>query len=318
MNLFSLIFTAIATLLLVGCGSGDRNMAGNGRDDSAAHDDSHESGEQEANHVELTSEAARSAGIEVAAAGPVTIREALKLFGTVRPNAERVREVAARYPGVVQRVNVGVGDTVREGQTLAVIESNESLRNYNLTAPLSGVITARRTNEGESTGDTSLFTVADLSSVWVELSLFPRDLARVRVGQKVVVSSIDGGLSGAGRIVYIAQLSEAASQTLSARVALDNPQRRWAPGLYVSAEITLSESPAAVAVSNTALQTIEGRTVVFVRTTAGFAPQIIEVGRTDSQFTEVRSGLPAGTEYAAKNSFVLKSALGASEAGHDH
>jgi cobalt-zinc-cadmium efflux system membrane fusion protein len=198
------------------------------------------------------------------------------------------------------------------------VESDESLRTYPVTATQSGVVTARRANPGEKASDTSLFTVADLSSVWVELSVFPRDVAKIRAGQKVRVRSVDNGLSSTGRVVHIAALGQSTSQTLAARVLLDNSAGLWVPGLYVAGDVSLSERQASLAILSTALQVIEGRTSVFVVSGDGFQATLVEPGLADGEFTEIKSGLKAGDRYAAANSFVLKSELGKGEAGHDH
>lgn len=276
-------------------------------------------GEEEGSHVELTQEQIKAAGIEILTAGPSAVRETLPLYGVIAPNAERVREVSARFPGPIRSVASKIGDEVRQGQLLATVESDESLESYAILAPLAGVITARNANPGEQSGNRALFTVADLSTVWVELSLFPRDLAKVRVGQKVQVKSVDAGLSAQGELVYVAPFGSNANQTLTGRVLLDNAKRTWAPGLYVSALVTLAEQPADLAVRNSALQQLEEKTVVFVEAKEGeFEPRPVRVGRSDGEFSEVLEGLKAGERYVAANSFVLKSQLGAGSAEHGH
>jgi len=294
-------------------------------EDKHAEGEAHEEGEKakgEEGHdegaVKLTAEQIEAAGIQVIAAAPAKIRESMPLYGVISPNAERVRQVSARFPGAIRSVSKKVGDSVREGDTLAVIESNESLRSYSLTAPLSGVVTERNANPGEQAGDKSLFTVADLSSVWVELSLFPRDVAKVRVGQKVRVKGADIPEAGEGTVVYVAPFGSAANQTLSARVLLDNAERRWAPGLYVTAEVTLTEAQVPLAIRSLALQNHEGRTVVFVLDEDGFEPRDVKLGRNDGELTEVVSGMTAGEQYAAANSFILKAELGKGSAEHSH
>jgi Membrane-fusion protein len=259
-----------------------------------------------------------ASGIEVLAVDAAIIGELLPLYGTVQPNAERTRTVSARFAGVIQAVSAVMGDTVREGQVLATVESNESLRNYNVVAPLSGIVTARNANPGEAAGESPLFTVADLSTVWIELALFPRDFPRVRTGQEVRVRTVDGGLKGTGKIVYIAPVSQGGNQTLIARVLLENRERHWAPGLYVSAEVVLAERNVPLAVRNTALQRLNDDTVVFVRTEEGFAAREVVTGASDREWTQIQSGLSAAERYAAANSFVLKSDLGAAEADHEH
>ena len=250
--------------------------------------------------------------------GPAVIREALPLYGVIAPNAERMRDVAARFPGVIRSVAKKIGDPVREGEELAIVEANESLETYAIAAPLAGVVTARNANPGEQTGDKTLFTVADLSTVWVELSLFPRDVVKVRVGQDVRVKSPDTGLAAVGKVVYVAPFGQAANQTITARVLLDNPDRRWAPGLYVTAEVTLAETAVPLAIRNEAVQTLEERSVVFVQGEEGFEPRAVSLGRSDGELSEVLAGLQSGDTYAAANSFILKAELGKGSAEHGH
>lgn len=287
-----------------------------------AHDEGHEEAHAEeggeAQRVKLSTEQIKAAGIVVEQSGPAAIRETMSVYGVIAPNAERVRDVGARFPGVIRSVTTKIGDDVRQGETLATIESNESLQTYSVAAPLSGVVIARNANPGEQTGDKVLFTIADLATVWVELSLFPRDLAKIRVGQTVRVMSSDAGLSSEGKIVYVAPFGSSANQTLTARVLLDNAQRRWAPGLYVTADVTLAESQVPLAVRSEALQTNEDGVVVFVRDEEGFQSRTVRTGRADAQWVEVTEGLTSGEQYATNNSFILKAELGKGAAEHDH
>lgn len=268
--------------------------------------------------IALSPEQIRTAGIVIAQAGSAVIRQTLPVYGTIAPDAERVREVGARFPGIIRSVRSKVGDTVRAGETLATVESNESLQTYAVVAPIGGVVTVRQANPGEQTGDKALFTVADLSKVWAELALFPRDRAKVRVGQTVRVASTDAGLHAEGPVVYVAPFGSSSNQTLTARVRLENAERRWAPGLYVNAEVTLGEASVLLAVRNEALQSLEGRPVVFVQGDEGFEPRPVRIGRTDRQWSEVLEGLERGAHYASANSFILKAELGKGEAGRDH
>lgn len=312
MNQKSLLVLIAAVLAIGGCGGSDLATP----TPSANADADHEEGES--THVALTPEQIQAAGIVVAEAGPAIIRETLPVYGVIAPNAERVRDVGARFPGVIRTVSAKIGDSVRAGETLATVESNESLQTYAVVAPLNGVVTARQANPGEQTGDKVLFTIADLSSVWVELSLFPRDVAKVRVGQPVQVASNDTGVNAAGKIIYVAPFGSSANQTLTARVLLDNADRRWAPGLYVTAQVTLGENQVPLVVRNEALQTLENNNVVFVHAETGFQPRPVRIGRADGQLSEVTDGLQAGERYAAKNSFILKAELGKDSAEHDH
>lgn len=148
----------------------------------------------------IAPEMATGAGIETAVAGPAVLRETLGLYGAIQPNAERVRNVTARFPGVIRSVENKIGDTVKSGATLATVESNESLQTYSVAAPISGVVTQRMANPGESAGSEPLFVISDFSSVWAELAVFPRDRTRLKAGQPVKVTAADGKPTGEGII----------------------------------------------------------------------------------------------------------------------
>jgi cobalt-zinc-cadmium efflux system membrane fusion protein len=275
---------------------------------------------EEGGHAEalkLTPEARKAAGLVIAPAGPAPLVETLPLYGVVKPNAERVRSVTARFPGVVRSVTVKLGDTVKQGQTLASVESNESLQVYAVTSPQVGVVTERFTNVGEQAEGQPLFTVADLSSVWVELSLFPRDRSRIQTGQAVRVKA-DGGLSADGKIVFVSPLGSSATQSLTARVLLDNRDGRWTPGLYVQGEVAVAQSQLALAVPVAAIQELEGGTSVFVDDADGLEARLVKTGRSDGRVVEILDGLKAGEAVVGEGSFVLKAEQGKGEAEHDH
>lgn len=319
MNPKLLMVVLVMIFSVAACGREEAEVATSESAEANNHagEEATEHGATESGHVALTPEQIKAAGLELVPAGPEQIRDVLPLYGVVAPNAERVFEVTARYPGLIQTVVRKIGDAVRKGDVLASVESNESLRSYDIVAPIAGVVTARNANEGELTGERTLFTVADLSTVWVEVSLFPRDTAKVRVGQRARISSSDSGVSGEGKVVYVAPFGTSSSQTLVARVQLDNADRRWAPGLYVTAELTLAEQPVPVAMQNEAVQTIDGKSVVFVQNERGFETRTIRIGRADGEYSEVLAGLQSGEVYVARNSFILKAELGKGEAAHE-
>lgn len=286
-----------------------------GEDEHAAEAESEHDDE---GHVKLSAQQMQNAGIELSQAGAAAIRETLPLYGVVKVNAERTQTISARFPGVVRNIVRKAGDKVRPGDVLATVESNESLNKYSLTSSVRGVITERHINEGEQAGENPLFVIADLSSVWVELAVFPRDLTRIKTGQVVQVQQTQTHMSADGELIYVSPVADSASQTMTARVLLDNSKGQWVPGHFVNADVVLSQTRAGVAVRNDALQTLEGNSVVFVQAEQGFEPRVVRLGRADTQFTEVLEGLAAGETYVARNSFVLKSELGKEEAEHGH
>tara|TARA_R110002072_G_scaffold77138_2_gene180287 strand:- start:172 stop:1206 length:1035 start_codon:yes stop_codon:yes gene_type:complete len=277
-----------------------------------------EEAHSEEGHVALTSEQIKHAEIAIERVGPASIRETLPLYGQIVPNAERERTVSARFPGVIKNVAKQIGDAVQQGEALATVESNESLKSYPVIASLSGVVTQRSANVGEHTGDRTLFIIGDYSTVWVELSVFPADLSKVRVGQSVRIENRDTAVAGEGRIITVLPVGSSTNQTTTAIVLLDNPDRRWVPGHFATAEVVLSETEVSTAILDEAIQIVEDQPVVFVEGDEGFEPRPVTLGRSNGQVSEVLKGLQAGEVYVSTNSFTLKSELGKEDAEHGH
>jgi membrane fusion protein, heavy metal efflux system len=280
------------------------------------HGEEEEHGEE--GHIELTPEQIKHAGIELATVTSGTIRDVLPVYGAIAANAERVQSVTARFDGIIRDVNKRVGDPVSKGETLLTIEANESLKAYSIVSALDGVITQRNANTGERTTDTPLLVVQDFSTVWLELSVFPKDVDLVELGQQVRIRNLDSTQSADGKIIYIAPLGQGANQAVTARAVIDNPNGKWKPGLFVNAQITRAEIAAPMVIRNEAVQIVADKPVVFVRGEEGFEPRAVTVGRTDGELSEVLAGLAVDEVYVSKNSFILKSEMGKEDAEHGH
>jgi membrane fusion protein, heavy metal efflux system len=264
---------------------------------------------------------AQAAGVRTEVAGPATIPDVLSLRGRLVPNAERVRNVSARFPGPIRSVQRSVGDYVRAGEPLAVVESNESLTNYEVTSPIDGTVIERRANPGESAAGEPLFVIADYSSLLAELTLFPRDLARVKEGQRVKLRAAEGELQAEGRILRVSPAIDADSGLKGlyvARVAVQDAERRWAPGLFVQGEVQVAAVSVPLAVKRTGLQGFRDFTVVFAQVGETYEVRMLELGRQDETWAEVLGGLKPGTRYVAENSYLIKADIEKSGASHDH
>lgn len=268
--------------------------------------------------IALSAEARAASGIRVQVAGPATLVESILLYGTLQPNAESVRNVVARFPGVVRDVSVKLGDEVKRGQLLARVESNESLQVYPVTSPIAGVVTQRLVNPGEHASAGALFTITNLSTLWAELAVFPRDRAAIRVGQVVRIAAPDAELSAQGRIVYVSPLGSSSTQALTARALLDNAGREWSPGLYVRGEVATGEAEVPLAVPVGAIQELDQVPTVFIETQGRFEPRPVRLGRNDGRHAEVLQGIAAGDRVVVEGSFVLKAELGKGGAEHEH
>lgn len=271
------------------------------------------------NRVALSPEQLELAGIELATAGPATLHESVLLNGRIVPNEDALAHVMPRFPGVVRSVHKRLGDPVAKGDLLAVIESNESLHPYELRARQVGTVIEKSVAPGEfAASERELFTIADLSSVWVDLDVYRRDFGRLRVGQRVRIDSGDGAAPAEATLSYLSPIGSVNTQTLLARAVLPNPDGSWRPGLFVSAAVEVASAPVAVAVAERALQRLRDWDVVFVTDGAVFEAQPVTLGRRDGAEVEIVAGLAAGQRYVARGSFVLKAELGKSGASHDH
>ena len=269
--------------------------------------------------VELTAAQLKNSEIVIEEAGPAKLRTKLRVFGKISPNEERLAHVMPRYPGIVRRVGKRLGDNVQKNDVLAVVQSNESLQEYEIKSDIAGTVVQKDVVVGESVGaDKTIFVVVDLSTVWVDLNVYRQDFAKLRVGEKVLLEAAGVPEKVEGVISYISPFGAESTQTMLARAEVPNTSGMLRPGLFVSADVILEEEEVDVAVKESALQTIEEKEIVFVQEGDSFEPRPIKLGRRDGDFVEIVSGILPGESYAAKNSFVLKAQIGKGEASHEH
>ncbi|UOD29238.1 efflux RND transporter periplasmic adaptor subunit [Massilia violaceinigra] len=195
--------------------------------------------------------------------------------------------------------------------------SLKQLARYEVRAPIDGVITQKTVAAGESVKEeASLFVVADMSTVWAELSVSARDLETIRQGQNATVRAAD--TSASGTISYVSTLVGEQTRAARARVVLPNTKGVWRPGLPVTVDVVAAEVTVPVAVLLEAVQNVNELPSVFGRYGDHFEARPLVLGRSDGESVEVISGLLAGEKYAAKNSFLIKADLGKAGASHDH
>ena len=393
-----LIVVAAATLALgIGIGSmwsGNASIDAHA-DEAAEHADHAEEGaaadgeHAEEGHIELTAEQIAAAGIQLAAAQAQNFSLGLSFPGEVRFDEDRTAHVVPRVPGVVESVSVNLGQSVKKGQLLAVIASQQisdqrseqaaaqrrlalarttferekklwqdkisaeqdflqarqaleeaeiAVSNarqkisvlsgsvvatggnrYELRAPFDGVVVEKHLTPGEVVDETTAaFTLSDLSRVWVTFGVSPKDLNKVQVGKTVTVSAAELNAEVSGTVAYVGSLLGEQTRTATVRVTLENPQGSWRPGLFVTALVATDIRQAKVVVPETAIQTVEDKPTVFVRTDDGFKAQTVELGSRAAGQVEVIAGLEPGVQVASAGSFVLKSELGKASAEHSH
>ena len=261
--------------------------------------------------------AAADAGIRVEVAGPASIRDTLRVMGNIALDANRQADIKARFPGIVREVRVQQGQRVRRGQALVIVEGNESMRTYPITAPFDGVVLSRSTNVGDVAGDNTLLQIADVSKVWVELHAIGKDAERLAPGQRVRVKAAAGDREEETRIETLLPLATR-GQSVIARASMGNADGLWRPGMMVAAEVTVSERDVPIAVRESGLQRFRDFTVVFAQIGETYEVRMLELGARDGERVEVLGGLKPGTRYVAEQSFLIKADIEKSGASHDH
>ncbi len=194
-----------------------------------------------------------------------------------------------------------------------------SLSRYEITAPFDGTVIQKHITLGEMLkDDAAAFVVADLSSVWANVYVHPRELPNISNGQEAVIATGNGVPNVQGRVEYVEPIVGDNTRSAIARVVLDNPDGKLRPGLFVTAKIYLQDIDVAVAIPKTALKNFENKTITFIRKEGGFEPNIVKTGRADNSRVEIVSGLKAGELFASEGSFILKAEAGKNDASDEH
>jgi cobalt-zinc-cadmium efflux system membrane fusion protein len=376
--------------------------------DEHLHDDHEEPAEhlhdhEEENLVRLTDAEMKNMELDIATAGPGRLQVDLRFPAEILVNADQMANVVARLTGIVRNVKKNLGDTVKKGEVLAVIESreladarasfhaaqgrfnlaqsicsreerlwkkkitseqeyldakqtlaearielesakqkllalgfasnflealphdpDESLTEYDITAPFDGKVIKKDITIGEELKEDSVaFIIADLSTVWVDLSIYQKDLPFVREGQNMLIAAGRDIPDTKGKISYISPVINEETRTAIARIILPNPGGHWRPGLFVTAQFIGEGIPVKTLITKSAIQNLEDKTCVFIyHPGEGFEPQEITIGLTNKTHAEIISGLKAGQRYVAKGAFDLKAKIVTStldsHAGHGH
>ena len=342
----------------------------------------HKEGEVDA--VEMAPEAIKATGILVqpVSVGGFAGEVLAQATVTASPTGQAV--LTARTGGAVTRIYKRLGDPVRAGEALAIVESGDAAqiaadrtvaaaraalaqktlarekrlfeqrvsarqdyeqaqaeavaanaeahramaaagaanvsadgRGVVVASPISGRITAAAVSLGAFVQpETELFRIADPKLIQVEAAISGADAPRIAPGNRAVLETADGrAIEGTVRSVTPGLNPE----TRTATAVLDVPPEGLQPGQSVRARITpsVASTSKVIVVPEEAVQTFEGRDVVFVRTTSGFEARAVTVGQRGSGRAEIVGGLSAGQSIAVRNAFLLKAELGKGE-GEEH
>jgi len=256
---------------------------------------------------------AKRVGVETTNLSSRILSQTIPVYGYTTIGAEQLFQVGARYNGVIKTINSNVGDTVNNGELLAVIESNESLNTYKITSPVSGVVIHRSGNIGSITQNTSLFEIVNYQTIWAEFKVFTSQYHQVKVGQYIDIQH--------GEHVFnsvITNIIPAKDQPyVLARVRLNNTELNLTPGQLLMGHIRINQFEVDLAVEKVAIQELGGILGVFIKEGEEYEFNPLVLGRSDKNFIEVIDGLSKGAEYVNKNSYLIKADILKSEVEDD-
>jgi membrane fusion protein, heavy metal efflux system len=190
-----------------------------------------------------------------------------------------------------------------------------------LRAPFAGVITKLDVAAGEVVeSERELFTIADLSTVWVLADVYEKDLAKVaRDGHVTIAVDAYPGRSFTGRVTYVSDIIDPSSRTAKVRCVVENADGALKLDMFAKVQLRTNDEREGLAVPGDAIQQIDNQSVVFVRQDATkFQRRVIQIGRRSGDLVEVVDGLKPGETIVGKGSFYLKTALLKARIGDEH
>ena len=293
-------------------GHGHSHEQEHGHDQEHEHEHEHEH-DNSSETTDISAPMATANSIRTAIASSGTVNATLPIFATLVVPPQQEIQLSGRFPGLITDVRVAPGDSVKKGQSLATIESNESLSRYEVRSPISGVISDSHAATGNLASNEPLFVIVDLSGLWLEIPIYPSQREEIATGQPVTLPAHEIST----QIESIAPPAHGRPYW-RARAKVSNSHGDLTPGEVALVHITTAETVAQVRVENRALQTHEGNTVVFVHHDGEYEARPVTTGASDDRFTEITAGLNPGEEYVTDNSYLIKADIGKSGAAHQH
>lgn len=284
-------------------------------------------------------------GERVARGAPVLELDSVEL-GQAREAAQReaaalrvAERSHARAQALVAAKAISEGEfQKREGDYVAARAAAESaertLRLYGaegegsrvvLRAPFAGRVLERKVTPGAlAEALQPLVTIADLTRVWVFLQAYEKDLALLSTGLRVTIrAEAYPQDSFTGRVDFLGSVVDEKTRTVRLRATVENRDERLRPGMFVKAQVDVpkpeAEARTILAVPQSALQTLEDRTTLFVQTAPGvFGRRLVETGHSFEGFTEILGGIRSGDVVVTEGSFVLKSEFAKATLAEEH
>ena len=254
---------------------------------------------------------------QVAVFNAIASEKRLRLKGTEDNVVANLRTLVPRVAGLEPCLcddpNCSEGKLPSVADTLG---KDDRFAWYPLRAPFDGTVIGKHIVMGESIDEAAeVFTIADLSRVWVDLAISQDTISSVREGLPVTIRLPDG-VKSETIIDFISPLVDQETRTALARASLPNPNGRFRPGTFVDAGILVPSKEETVVIPKTSVQLVDDRSCVFVWGRDNFELRAVKTGFTDGMQIEILRGLHPGEAYASENAFHLKAEFAKSAGGH--
>ena len=267
--------------------------------------------------VKIQPDIAKAMEIKTEIASSAMLNQTISSYGKLAVPPGKTAHISPRFDGIIKNVFVNLGQKVKKGQRLLVVESDESLKSYKITSPMSGYVTQVNGTIGEHTQGKTLLKIENHDELTAELLVFPSQIKDIKPGLNVSLSmnNMDKTLKGS-----VAQMDRQVlnNQSQIIRVPVNNQSGQLSPGMFVKGEIEVSEFTVPLAVKRNGLQSFRDFTVVYAKIGDEYEVRMLELGRVSGDWAEVLGGLKPGTEYVTENSYIIKADIEKSGASHDH
>jgi cobalt-zinc-cadmium efflux system membrane fusion protein len=191
-------------------------------------------------------------------------------------------------------------------------QHNLDLTGYEIKSPLAGTVIEKHVAPGEHVqAEADLYTVCDLSSLWVIASVNAQDVAQVKKGQAATFS-VDAhpGRTFQGQVTHIAEVMDEQTRTLKIRITVDNADRLLKAGMFARVALAVESRQGAVTVPSAAIQSQKDRTFVFLDLGNGkYERREVKLGLQSAQVAEVLGGIALQDRVVVSGGFTLKSEL---------
>ncbi len=237
---------------------------------------------------------------------------------------QKLREAEQSIDVAKAKLNI-LGYSEKKLAELSPQEMNEELSHYELVSPFAGRIIEKNVVLGERVGtDTKMFSIADLSSLWVQADIYQKDLGAIEKFGNTLRFRAPTGSDGSmhtheAKIFYRGDVIDPNTRTLLLRAVTENQDGHIKPGMFVEIEIPTEKTIETLAVADQAIQEVKDHTVVFVQVSeTQFRLQSVKVGESSGGKVQIREGLKEGDKVVVQGAFALKSELMKGEITHGH